>query len=135
MQLPAKEDLEMFLLPLAGFWAIFDSLSKAIESVNRMRETILIGQMDGKRLTLEHRKAMFLDWCLTMTGVIGASVLFSGIVFWIQHHVKTHPHVSEISTLLVCVALFPLISAFFFVVCGVSDFKLIHKTLFRADRT
>lgn len=126
-----KEQIALALAPLAAFWVAFQCLWSAAKFVNDMRETIVIGRLNSEPLDLHHRRTIYFDWKLTMMGTITAAVMFGGITFWIgllfTRAADTLLH--EVGILLLCVSAFPWLVALCYIVCGVSDSRLISSAL------
>ena len=66
------EVIQIAFLPLGVFWVTFKTMMDAAVLTNNIRETIVLGVHSGKTLSVTHRKAMFVDWCFSMTTVIFA---------------------------------------------------------------
>jgi hypothetical protein len=116
-------------LPLAGFWVVFDSLNKATQFVNSLRDTIVTGVSGGTELSTEHKRALLYDWRLSMVGTVFACFLFAGILIFIGEHLYWAAATKGAAEMLFGTSSFPFFSGVFFVLCGVSDQKLILKTI------
>jgi hypothetical protein len=128
------DNIQLLLLPLGVFWVSFSSLLTAASFVNEMRETIVAGTSKaGRPLSVQHRKTMFLDWCLSMILAITASLIFSCLIFWIAIHIRHQEQLRSVAGLLMAVAAFPLLASIGLSVCGTSDFRLIQRTLRKAQ--
>jgi hypothetical protein len=121
--------MELALLPLGAFWLTFSSLQAAAGFVNELREAVINGQKGEVALSLRHRKVLLLDWLLSMLGAVVATFMFSAILFWIAGYVESLPALKGASTIVAVVAVFPLLSGFMLLACGVSDFKLMKAVL------
>lgn len=118
---------QVAVLPLGAFWAIFNSLISAGKFINEMRETVITGIKENCTLTPEHRKAIFLDWRLSMIGVVTGNFTYSFITFWIAFHLKGQ--VDYVWFPIMIVGIITLFGAFLFIICGISDWNLIQKIL------
>ena len=127
------DTLQTALLPLGAFWATFSSLQSAAAFTNELRETIVTGHKAGKALTAAHRRTIFLDWSLSMVAAIGAAFTFGGIILWISFHIRPDPALARAAPILMTISLFPLLAGAFLIVCGISDFRLIRRTLRQAE--
>jgi len=116
-------------LPLAGFWVVFDSLNKATQFVNSLRDTIVTGVSGGTKLSTEHKKALLYDWRLSMMGTVFACFLFASILIFIGEHLFWDVATRGAAAMLFGTSSFPFFSGIFFVLCGISDQKLILKTI------
>ena len=127
-------EIQAWLAPLAGFWIIWDSLLKAAATVNGMRETIVSGQIGTISLTPEHRRAIFWDWQLSMAGTIFAAFLFGVLIAWIGNHLVASSSTAAVGQLMWGVSSLPFLGGSMFILCGISDWKLITQALTRADK-
>jgi len=121
--------MELALLPLGAFWLTFSSLQAAAGFVNDLREAVITGQKAEVALSLRHRRVLMLDWVLSMLGAVVATFMFSAILFWIAGFVDNLPELKGASTIVVVIAVFPLLSGFMLITCGVSDFRLMRVVL------
>ena len=113
---------------LAGFWAATKSMLDASFFVNNLRDTVVIGFKDGHTLSMAHRRALRLDWLLTMTGAVGFPLAFSGILFLVAARVDGNVE-GLVHFVLQVVAFVPLLGSALFVICGISDWRLMRKAL------
>lgn len=121
--------VETAVLPLATFWVIVSTLQSAATFVNTMREQVVSGGSDRRLFTLAHRRAIYLDWQLSMLGTIAAAFGFAGLVFAIAHRLEHVPGGATMEPILWVVALFPLLGGALFIVCGISDRRLMRMAL------
>lgn len=131
--------IQVAFLPLGAFWIALKTLLDTAGFANNMRELIVTGYQGTNQLGLKHRKAIFVDWCLTMMGAIVAAFVFSVLMILIANYITIDSTVSNASNLekasyaLVLVGITVFLCGVFFIICGVSDFKLIHATLSNAS--
>ena len=118
-----KSAVEVVLAPLAAFWVSLDGMMKMVTFVNGMRDVIIAGVKDGIELSINHRRAIFTDWKLSMVGFVGTDVLLSGVVFSLAELVP------DVRWGIYAVSLAVLIGAILFVLCGASDYKAINSAL------
>ncbi|MGZ5006784.1 MAG: hypothetical protein ACXWFI_02870 [Methylobacter sp.] len=118
-----NDAIQAALAPLAAFWIALDGITKMTQFVNGMREVIIMGVKDEIVLSLNHRKAMFYDWKLTMIGFIGATFMFSGVVFSLADLATQ----AAIGIYAVSVGI--CLGAVLFVLCGISDYRAISLAL------
>jgi hypothetical protein len=112
---------------LAGFWAATKSLLDASAFVNDLRDTVTMGVKGHQSLSLMHRKALRLDWVLTMFGAVGFPIAFSGILFAVAASVDKDEVL--VHAVLHVVAYIPLIGSLLFAVCGISDWRLMNNAI------
>jgi hypothetical protein len=72
--------LTQFITPVVGLWAVHNVILASAEFVNKMRETVISGMRDNNKITPDHRRAILIDWSLSMIAVIGVCIIFSGIL-------------------------------------------------------
>ena len=120
--------LESYFLPLGAFWVAIQTILGSITFVNSMRETIVTGQYDGAPLTIRHRYAMRFDWILSMIGLISALFMFSIVIFWLAY-AQANTFGGEISVAMVIVGITTFIGGILFVLCGISDHRLMQFVL------
>jgi hypothetical protein len=126
------DTLQSAFVPIFAMWVVFDSLMKAATVLNRLRESAVCGHHDGVRLTFAHPKGMFFDWCLTMFGVIAATLL-TGVVVWLlaDPGLDLMQGNARIATRVASV--FPFAGALAFGLCAISDLRLIRRALREAE--
>lgn len=117
------ETIQAVLAPLASFWVVLEGYMKATSFVNNMRETIITGVIGSTQLTIEHRKAIFVDWCLSMIGFMISNTLFAWVIASLA---KLVPKGAEG---IYGVALITFLGVLLFLVCGISDFRAIRYAL------
>ena len=122
-------DLGLSLIPLGAFWTLFSALMDAGSFANGIRDSVVIGRIDGVLLTLPHRQSMFLDWQLTMCGIIAGALLFGAIIIWMSLHIRRHAAKRSLWLVTFLVGVFPLAVAGLFATCAVSDYRLIIAVL------
>ena len=122
------DTLQSAFVPIFAMWVVFDSLMKAASVLNRLRESVVCGYHDGVQLTLAHRKGMFFDWCLTMFGVIAATLL-TGVVVWLLADPGLDLMQGNARVATRIASVFPFVGALAFGLCGISDLRLIWQTL------
>lgn len=132
--IPESINLVAAIAPIGAFWVAFQNLWSAAKFVNEIRETIVTGRHGGADLSLEHRKALFFDWQLSMAGTILAALVFGSITFWLGDYIESNASepISKIGTATQFVAAFPFLVAFCFGLCGASDIRLIRHALMRS---
>lgn len=98
--------------------------------VNKMRETVVSGCDGAVRLSLDHRRAIFVDWCLCMVATIVVCCLFAAILFVVGFSVGQNTGDDRVLAYgLVLVGSYPAICAVLFVGCGIMDVRLIRRAL------
>jgi hypothetical protein len=112
---------------LGGFWAATKSLLDASAFVNDLRDTVTMGVKGHHSLSLRHRKALRLDWLLTMFGAVAFPLAFSGILFAVAGSVDEKQEL--VHAVLHVVAYIPLIGSLLFVICGISDWRLMSDAI------
>ena len=117
------ETIQAVLAPLSAFWVVMEGVMKASNFVNIMRDTIISGVQSGTQLTLHHRKAIFVDWCLSMLGFVISNLLLSGVIFSFAKLVPS------VATGIYGVFLITFLGAILFIICGISDYKAIKHVL------
>lgn len=69
------------LLPIAAFWAGANTVLSAAKMINQMRDTVVLGKVNGLELSDEHANIMILDYKLVSVGTIIATWAFSAMFF------------------------------------------------------
>lgn len=123
--------IQLAVLPLASFWAMFTSLISAAKFVNDIRDTIISGQKDKCDMSIEHRRGLFMDWLLSMIGIIVGCIGFATVTYWMGTYIERNvtKELAEVALALKLVAMLPAIGAVLFIACGITDTKLIVKAL------
>jgi len=116
------------LIPLAAFWASFQSLLSAAKYVNEVREKTTAGWDNGVELSVEHRKAMLDDWCFLMAGAILGAWTFAGIIWWTGCYLSPK-NIGGISYLLFGVSAVEALYGISFVLCAFSDYRLMSDAI------
>ena len=122
------KELGIAIIPLAAFWAAFNSIIKAAEFVNAIRDAVLSGTKDGAVLSRRAREAMLFDWQLAMTGIIASSSAFAFIMLWMGYYIfqSIDNHVGAVVGLT---AIVPLFGTVLFILCGFSDRRAMRGEL------
>ena len=120
--------LEYYFLPLGAFWVAIQTILGSIAFVNNMRETIVTGQYDGVPLTIRHRYAMRFDWTLSMIGLISGLFMFSIVIFWLAY-AQANALGGKISVAMLIVGIATFLGGVLFVLCGISDHRLMQFVL------
>ncbi len=123
-------EIGITLIPLATFWATFNSMLKAAELVNNIRDSVLTGVKDGIKLTENARKAMLYDWILVMFGTISASLTFSVIIIWMGWFIhQQSDNLVIIGWVTGLTSIAPLIDTVLFILCGKSDYRAMQTEI------
>jgi len=96
--------LEAVVLPLATFWVVVSTMQSAATFVNGLREQVVTGGNERCAYTLAHRKALYLDWQLSMLGTIAAAFGFSGLIVAVAGHIARMPGGGEVVKIFYVVA-------------------------------
>src|SRR5687768_17441824 len=121
--------LEAAVLPLATFWVIVSTIQSAATFVNNMREQVVTGGSERCSFTLAHRRALFLDWKLSMLGTIASAFGFAGLIVVVAQQLSKMPGATAVVSIFYAVAAFPALGGLLFIVCAVSDIKLMNRAL------
>ena len=124
-------EIGVALVPLAAFWASFNSLLQAAQFVNTIRDTVVMGTKDSRQIPVRIRKAMRFDWLLSMAGTIVASFLFAGILFWMAGHIGSSG--IGVARAVAAVGVFPALSGLLFIVCGINDNRVMQSAIAEAE--
>jgi hypothetical protein len=122
------EKIQIVLAPLASFWLAMEGFMKATTFMNGMRETIISGVIGDHKLTIFHRETIFVDWCLSMIGFIISNTMLSIVIFLLSELVDGAQFA------ILAVALTTFLGAILFMICGISDYRAISRTLRHAKR-
>lgn len=125
--------LQLALVLVASIWAAVNTLISGYEAVNATRDRILTGYTDeGVRLTLEHRRLMYRnDWLPLKLGLGLVSLAFS-VFLLLLPELADDPALLRIICYLA--AALPFFSFLGFTVLGMSDRRVIVRTLERQPR-
>jgi hypothetical protein len=75
------DQITVALTIVAAIWARENARSASFEHVNRIRDRILMGMIDGHRVNHRHRELMYKgDWIPLATGVAVVSFLFAVLI-------------------------------------------------------
>ena len=122
-------NLGLSAIPLASFWAAFNSLIKAADFVNGIRDVVITGSKNQVTLTPRLRKAMLFDWFLSMFGTIFTCVAFSAIIAWMGFYIDDKTGETAVAQIMWLVAAFPGAGGLLFVLCGISDFRAMTHAI------
>jgi hypothetical protein len=122
------ETLGLSLIPLAVFWASFNSLIKAAEFVNSIRDDILSGMKNGSILSIKAKQAMLFDWILAMIGTVVTSVTFALVILWMGDYVSENDF-PDVGLAISSQAVVPVLGTFLFILCGISDYKAMRHEM------
>ena len=120
--------LQSAFLPLGAFWIALQTITSSVTFVNGMRETIVTGQYDGNPLSVRHRYAIRYDWILSMCGITLMLLTFSVVIFWLAYS-QAFTTGEEISVAMIIVGVATFFGGILFILCGISDYRLIQWTL------
>lgn len=100
------------LLLLAALWASLSAKAAAFENINKRRDLILIGKLDGTALTPEHLRLIYeSDWRPLALGATVASALFGIAVALIPYLVSNISDARWITVACFLVAVYYVIGA------------------------
>jgi hypothetical protein len=114
--------------PIGALWVTHSTLLATAKFVNDIRDTVTLGFKDSVRLTMLHRRAMVQDWFLTMIGTIGGSLIYSALLVAAAISLGL-AHGEFVAMMMAGVALFPIMAAILFCICGRLDYHLMKKQL------
>lgn len=109
------------LVPLAAFWASFNSLLAAAKLVNELRDKVISGRADGMDLSTAHRKVILADYRMVMFSSVIATWMFAGVIGWAGFYLSSNQNVIGISYVLWFISLVEVIFGCFFIWCGILD--------------
>jgi len=115
------------LAPLAAFWVALEGFMKAATFANGMRDTIISGVQGTSKLTLAHRKTMFLDWRASMMAFILAAFMFAFIVVLLA--LDLDPNESYARYGVYGVVAFTSLGGILFAITGFFDYRTISESL------
>ena len=122
------DSLGLSVIPLASFWAAFNSMVKVAEFVNSIRDSVLSGMKNNAKLSHKARRCMFFDWKLAMVGVISSSMTFELIMIWMGHYIYEYGgEISVIGCVVGITASVPLLGSVLFILCGVSYYRTMQE--------
>lgn len=124
-----SDGISLSVIPIATFWAAFNSLFRAAEFVNGIRDTVIIGKKDNVILSESLRNAMLFDWVLSMVGAIALSLLFAAVIIWMGFYILNMSETSQIAYALWMIGSAPILGAVLFVCCGISDFRAMRQAI------
>ncbi len=128
------QGLGLSLIPLASFWATFNSLLSAAQFVNEIRDTVISGVKNSAVLSKEVRLSMKYDWILAMIGTIGAALLFAGLLIWMGWYIRIVTSSWPVTGAVWAVASYPIIGSVLFFLCGRSDIKAMNQAIHLTPR-
>lgn len=124
----SSSSLGLSLIPLASFWATFNSLLSAAKFVNGIRDCVLTGVRDSTPLSRQVRRAMRFDWYLAMAGTILASFLFAGLLLWMGAAIEDRNE-PGLAWAVRVVGFFPGLGGVLFIACGVNDARAMARAI------
>jgi len=125
--MPQVDLVTQFLTPLAGLWAIHNAIFLSARFVNEMRETVISGFYQNRRLTAAHMKAIFIDWILCMAATITVCLIFAGVVATASFELALGLPLLKWAG--IAVASYPTICAGLFLICSIADSKLMRRAI------
>jgi len=131
------DGLAFAALPLASFWAMYNSLLSASEFVNNLRDAVLSGRLGGNGISPSHRRVLFWDWILCMIGTGSACLAFAGIIAFSGYFACQSGVLGKAGDeipLLMSRALYvtagtPIIGFGILIACGVSDYRHMKEAM------
>ena len=120
------EPLAQLITPIASLWVVHNAIFMSAGFVNKIRETVITGYYEGKEITREHRLAMIIDWTLCMMATITVALTFAGLLISASIVLDMTPLLAWATR---CIALYPSFCSVCFVICSISDYKLMHRAV------
>ena len=120
------------LVLVASLWASVNAIVAGYEAVNRTRERIILGEDEGRTLSVEHRRLMFRnDWIPMKLGLSLASLAFALIIVFLPTFLEMPPILG-----LACyvIAVLPFFSFLAFFGLGIVDGLFMRRVLDRERR-
>lgn len=117
---------------LGGVWVASQALLNASAFVNALRETVVIGRKEGRKLSVPHLRVLKNDWLFTMIGsvafplVYGISLLAIGLLLAPSNGIAPRVIVGLLASV-------PIIGSMLFVACGIGDWKLMSAAVTAAE--
>lgn len=129
-----QSQIGLLFVLLAAVWASTSAQVAGYRAVHEKRDTIILGAIGSKPLTLEHRRLLYRnDWLPLKLGLGVVSLSFAVIILISPLLIPPPAEAdgdSAIIWLVVClVAAMPLFAAFSWFILGFSDARLIRKAL------
>jgi hypothetical protein len=119
---------QLALVMIAGIWAALNTMVSAMRVVNEKRDVIVTGVFNKEKLSLEHRKVMFLnDWIPLKFGVALTALLFAFVLYRVPS-LAENPNTTLVQVAYVA-ALGPFISFLLFAGLGWRDYRFIKRIL------
>jgi hypothetical protein len=125
------QQITQLLTPVAGLWVVHNAMIVSAKFVNNMRETIATGYYEDRILSVDHKRAMLIDWTLSMGGLVATCFLFSGILLSACVWVPMEPF---LKWSIIAIGVYPILGALLFGVCAVWDYKLMRKKINETPR-
>ena len=120
------EDLKSILIPLGTLWITLTTMVSTARFVNEMRDTVILGYKDSKKLNKLHRGAIYFDWYLSMVAAVFAAFLFGGLLIWMGTQFTAG---SGVRICLYVVSAYPLMCGILFTICGLSDRRVMRTEI------
>jgi hypothetical protein len=133
------QGFELLTLPLAfgaAVWVGFGWVLKSYEILNRDRDRVIIGQIDGQAISVEHQELIFRnDWSLLYVGLVGYLAAF-GLLFWVApNFAPPELQLTKIEMLSRVLSFFPFFAAAAFGIGFVRDFNYLRRTIHNRRET
>ncbi len=124
------ESFGVSLIPLASFWALFNSLLKAAEFVNSIRDCVISGKKNNGILSENARRAMLSDWKLTMIGVVSSCIGFAAILLCMGLYLYFSDwDYKSVGMVLALISIAPCFGSILFTLCGMSDLRAMKQEI------
>jgi hypothetical protein len=118
------------LLLLAALWASLSAKATAFENINKRRDLILLGKLDGEVLSPEHLRLIYeSDWRPLAIGATVSSALFGIVVALIPYLVEGTSDSRWITVACFVVAAYYVIAAAFTWRNMVREARLLERHL------
>jgi len=122
------------LVLVASIWAAVNTVIAGYNAVNGTRDRILTGHTDeGIPMNLEHRElALRNDWLPMQSGIALISLMFALFLMYLPRWAEP---VSDLQLICQIAALVPFFSFATFFVLGISDYRVMCRTLWACRPT
>lgn len=121
---------QFILVLLAAFWAGSNVVLAGFNAMNATRNTILLGDLSGKKLSWTHRKRLlYYDWLSMRLGLAGISIVLTVIIMGLPSIADPQIITDNFLLLVYITAFVPFCGFLFFLVFGFLEYRYISKEL------
>jgi len=123
---------QLTLVLLAAFRAGTSAIISGIKILNETRDRIIVGIMDGKVMSIEHRRQLLNhDWIPLRLGLASVSLVLAIIIISLPYLANREIMKPGFSTVCYITALVPFCGFLNFLVFGISEWRFMKRELLR----